>query len=288
MASAKKTEKTFAELVAEADTRAAEKAVLARTELAELKDNIARWNDEHAEASGRVNWIRSNLARGKEVATPQEFAEALAAEERLKFLTNRHMDTGEWYEGDKRVDVAEKNLPPAEKKLAAAVAELLADVLPGVEILSTFGKVDGKPVESDLPVAVVSQAKPTFEGTRHEREYGKTPMFRGLNLSGDVEVTLYRKPVHRELYPPKVAKHLEKQGVQLFNADSLRGGDTMSRSDAEYDIDTLRLSIDSTPNPGASEELCESYDKWVATLQTTLTETPKPISGWDVYVGTRY
>lgn len=285
MATTKKTS-TFAELVAAADIKAAEKAQQARTDLANLKDNVARWVDEHAEATQRVNWLRSNFARGNEVATAQEFAEALATEERLKLLSGRK-DGTEWGDTDRRVEAAEKNLPPAEKKLAAAVAELLGGILPGVEILTTFGKVDGKPSETDLPVAVVSQAKPTFEGTRQERQYDKTPMFRGLYLSGDVEVTLYRKPMHRELYPPKVANHLEKQGVQLFNAESLKRGDTMSRSDGEYDVDTLRLSIDQMANPSASPELRASHDKWIASRQTTLTESA-PESGWDAYARTSF
>jgi hypothetical protein len=288
MATAKTKTVSFADVVDAADIKAAQKAADARAELAELKDNVARWVDEHAEAAARVNWIRSNFTRGKEVATPQEFAEALAVEERLKLLAGIREGGNEWSDNtDRRVEHFEKNLPPAEKKLAAAVAALLGDILPGVEILSTFGKVEGKPIESDLPVAIVSQAKSTFEGTRTEREYRRAPQFRGLLLSGDVEVTLYRKPVHRELYPPKVAKHLEKQGVKLFNADSLKHGETMSRSDSDYDVDMLRLSIDEIPNPGASDELREAQAEWVATLQTTLTESAAPQSGWDAYlVGT--
>lgn len=277
---------SFADIVAEADIKAAEKATEARTELVELRDNIARWVDEHTEAAARVNWIRSNYTRGKEVATGQEFAEALATEERLKLLAGVGLEQSDvWSDDDPRITRLERALPPAEKKLAAAVAALLVDVLPGVEILTTFGKVDDRPSESDLPVAIVSQAKPTFDGTRTEREYKRVPQFGGLHLSGDVEVTLYRKPVHRELYPPKVAKALEKHGVELFNAQSLKHGDTVSRSEGEYDIDLLRLSVDKMTNPRASEELRQAAADWTASHNTTLA-APKPISGWDAYVGT--
>lgn len=220
-----------------------------------------------------------------EVATAQEYAEALATEERLKLLAGVDLEQRDaWSDDDPRITRLERNLPPTEKKLAASVAALLGDVLPGIEILSTFGKVDGKPSESDLPVAVVSQVKPTFEGTRHEREYKKVPPFAGLYLSGDVEVTLYRKPVHRELYPPKVAKVLEEHGVELSNAQSLKQGDTMSRSEGDYEVDILRLSVDKMTNPGASKELRQAQADWVASHKTTL-EAPKPIAGWDAYAG---
>lgn len=89
----------------------AEKAAQARTELAELRDNVARWRDEHAEAAQRVQWIRGNFHRGKEVVDSASFAEALANEERLKLLSGHGQDLDAWSGEDRRVRIAEKSLP---------------------------------------------------------------------------------------------------------------------------------------------------------------------------------
>ncbi|MFF4386978.1 hypothetical protein ACFY0G_09355 [Streptomyces sp. NPDC001552] len=285
MATTKKTgSKTFADTIAEADLKAAEKAAQARTELAELRDNVARWRDEHAEAAQRVQWIRGNFHRGKEVVDSASFAEALANEERLKLLSGHGQDLDAWTGEDRRVRIAEKNLPPAEKKLAAAIASALGGALPGAEILSTFGKVEGSPAESDLPVAVVSQGKATYDGTRGEALDGKRPFMSGLMISGEVEVTLYRKPEHRELFPPKIAKHLAKEGVTLAYTDALVNGETVTRSEGEYEVDTLRLTVERMGNPSASPELKSRYAEWIASRQTSLT-APTPQSGRSIYAG---
>ncbi|MER7814252.1 hypothetical protein [Streptomyces sp. NPDC096153] len=281
MAKTATTRKTFADLVAEADLKAAEKADKAITDLVELRDRISQWTDAYYEAAARVQWLRGAFSRGQEAATPAEFAEALAAEERARLLAG--VDNDPNGDGtDRRIKAAERNLPAGEKRLASAVALALEGLFPGVQILSTFGKVESGPEESDLPVMVVSQSRPTYDGTRHDAQYGRRPAMSGLTISGDVTLTLYRLPIHREIYGPKLAKHLAEQGVQL--PESMNVPVAATRVAGEYEVDELRLAVDQMSDPSASPELKQRHAEWLASRRTTLV-AEKPVTGWDLYAG---
>ncbi|CAL9298791.1 hypothetical protein SUDANB148_02968 [Streptomyces sp. SudanB148_2056] len=250
---APKTTKTFADIVAEADLKAIEKARKARADLEELKERIGEYAELHDEAAARVNWLRAQFQRGNaNAATAEEFALALAAEERAKYLAHAHTD-----QEDKRVRNAERALPPAEKKLASAVAAVLADgFLKGVTVLSTLGKVDTIPAESELPVLVVSQDKPTSTPFNDSRSQGWAALagVSGAHLSGDVTLTLYRLPAHKDLYPPRVGKHLSSNGVQLLDPSNLEHAHTMTIERDGMEVDTLRVSVRSIANPDVAPE----------------------------------
>ncbi|CAL9460713.1 hypothetical protein SUDANB15_02613 [Streptomyces sp. enrichment culture] len=244
--------KTFADIVAEADLKAIEKARKARADLEKLKERIGEYAELHNEAAARVNWLRSQFQRGNaDAATAEEFALALATEERAKYLAHAHTENE-----DKRVKNAERALPPAEKKLARAVAAALEGFIPGIKVLSTFGKVEEIPSEGDLPVLLVSQEKPSGDTFRDSRERGWAALSgtSAVNLSGDVVLTLYRKPLHRELYAPKLGKHLTENGVHLLDQSNLQHAQTMTDSRDGMEIDTLRVSIRSIANPDTKPE----------------------------------
>ncbi|MFJ7786040.1 hypothetical protein ACIQY8_25750 [Streptomyces albidoflavus] len=259
-----KTISTFAERVAEADVIGAEKAADARAKLSELKDNIARFEEEYDDASARVRWMHSNFERGTECASPEDYAAALARVARARFLTNRHkVDRDGVVVADRRVELAEKRLPASEKRLASVVADALKGALPGAQILTTFGKVTAEPTEAELPIAVVSQSLPTVNDVYGQPGEGGS-VTSGLFLSGEVTVTLYRKPEHKELYPAKISKHLARQGVTLMYAESMANAETSTVARGAYELDTLNLTIRSVDNPLASPELRELYERRVS------------------------
>ncbi|MGW5097803.1 hypothetical protein ACWEQ1_26035 [Streptomyces nodosus] len=281
MTTTKKTAtKTFADAIEHADRQALIKAADAREAFAELKDSILRYEEEFDDASARVRWMQANFARGVDAVSVEEYSTALARVERAKFLANRHrVDRDGVVVEDKRVELAEKRLPASEKRLASVVADALTDALPGVQILTTFGKVTGEPTEADLPVAVVSQSLPTQDDVHGGPGKGLS-VTSGLFISGEVTISLYRKPEHRELYPPKISRHLARQGVSLLYADSLSNGETSSVARGAYELDTLSLTVRSADNPSASPRMRELYEQRVS--KTTLGSGPE--NAMDVFV----
>ncbi|MER6112246.1 hypothetical protein [Streptomyces hirsutus] len=286
-ATTKKTS-TFAELIAQADMKATEKAQQAREELAHLKDSIERWNDEYFEAAGRVSGMKARFARGIEAATPAEFAEALAAEERAKLLANKHVLNNDPEGKDQRIKQAERALPASDKKVAKAVARALveANTFPAAQVFSTFADVRSLvPAEGDAPVLIVSQAEDSWDGTHNDKDFGRKAQFSGLMYTATVTLTLYRRPEHRDIVPSRVVKAVRDAAGEIRNPDSL--GVLTTTLPGGLEKDELRFVVTRIENPDATPELKARYDEWVATRQTTLKDSALPQSGWEVWVGGR-
>jgi hypothetical protein len=149
---------TYADLINAADLEGMKKAEQAHADLDALREQIDKWGEEHSEAASRLRWMESSFVRGNDAVSVEDYALAIARAKRAEFLAHAHTETE-----DKRIQIAERKLPPTEKKLAKAVAAALETLLPGIPVLTTFGKVPD-PTEADLPVAVVSRNKPTGIG----------------------------------------------------------------------------------------------------------------------------
>ncbi|MFF3351087.1 hypothetical protein ACFYWN_00365 [Streptomyces sp. NPDC002917] len=283
----KKKTNDFAALIEQADRDAIEKAQQAREDLAHLKDSIERWNDEYYEAAGRVSGMKARFARGIETATPAEFAEALAAEERAKLLANKHILNNDPDGEDQRIKRAERALPPSDKKVAKAVAQALvkANTFPAAQVYSTFADVRTLvPTEADTPVLIVSQSQDSWDGNYQERQYGRRAQFSGVTCSADVTLTLYRRPEHRDILPERVVKAITEAAGEVRHSGSLHVLTTTLGSGLEKD--EVRFTVAAIQDPSASPELRARYEEWIASRKTTLTQTfSEPQSGWNTYMG---
>lgn len=273
---------TFADAIENADREALIKATAAREALEELKDSIERWNDAYYEATGVVQGMRARFARGIETATPAEFAEALAAEERAKLLANRHVDKRDPDGEDPRIQRAERALPPSDKKVAKAVASALleANTFPAAQVFSTFADVRALvPTEADAPVLIVSQSESSWDGTYDDRQYKRRTMFPGVTYSADVTLTLYRRPEHRDIVPERVVRALRKVGGEVRNPDSLN---VLMRSVGDgLERDEVRFTVKQIEDPNVDPELKARRDDWFASRRNTLSAGPQ--SGMDVF-----
>jgi hypothetical protein len=263
------TKKTYTDAISNADREALIKGQAARETLEELKDNIGRYQEEHSEASTRVARMEGQFKRGLDTVSAEDYALAVAAAKRAELLAHRHTDNE-----DRRVELAEKALPPIESKLSRAVAEVLADHLSGIPILTTFGKVP-TPAETDLPVAVVSQDKPTSTPAQDGDKWGRVSTMGAstFELSGDVTVTLYKLPIHKDLDPNRIAGHLTKHGVRLAHEDSLRRGSISGRAVDGYEVQTVRVTVKGIVDPSADPEVVEKAREEHANRSTILRES---------------
>ncbi|MFC9181393.1 hypothetical protein ACFTZJ_11955 [Streptomyces globisporus] len=280
----KTTTKTFADAIEAAERDAALKASKAQTELSELRDNIERWNDAYFEATGVVQGMRARFARGIETATPAEFAEALAAEERAKLLANKHINNTNPDGEDPRIQRAERALPPSDKKVAKAVASALleANTFPAAQVFSTFANVRSLvPTEADAPVLIVSQSESSWDGTYDDRQYKRRSAFPGITYSADVTVTLYRRPEHRDIVPERVVRALRKVGGEVRNPDSLNV--LMQSVGDGLEKDEVRFTVKRIEDPNVDPELRARRDDWFASKRSTLSAGPQ--SGMDVFMG---
>ncbi|MFC5216174.1 hypothetical protein [Streptomyces coerulescens] len=283
MATAKTKSLSFADVVAAEELKAAEKAAKARDDLAKLRDDIERWEDEYNEAAGRVSAMRNRFARGIETATAQEFAEALAAEERAKLLAHKHIESTDPDGKDPRVKRAERALPPSDKKVAKAVAEALAkvNVFPAAQVFSTYADPrDLTPAEGDAPVLIVSQPESSYDGTFNDRQYKRHPFISGVTLSADVVLTLYRRPEHRDIVPERIVKAVAEANGEILNPSSINVLSTVLGNGLEKD--EVRFTVTKIDNPDASPELRQRHADWHASRRTTLTESG-PQTGMDAY-----
>ncbi|MFD5874622.1 hypothetical protein [Streptomyces sp. NPDC060322] len=284
MATTKTTTKSFADAITAAERDAALKASKAQTELSELRDNIERWNDAYYEATGVVQGMRARFARGIETATPAEFAEALAAEERAKLLANKHINNTNPEGEDPRIQRAERALPPSDKKVAKAVASALleANTFPAAQVFSTFADVRALvPTEADAPVLIVSQSESSWDGTYTDRQYKRRDIVPGVTYSATVTVTLYRRPEHRDIVPERIVRALRKVGGEVLNPDSLN---VLMRNVGDgLEKDEVRFTVKQIEDPNADPELKARRDDWYASRRPTLSTGPQ--SGMDIFMG---
>ena len=284
MATTKTTTKSFADAIAAAERDAALKASKAQAELSELRDDIERWNDEYHEAAARVSAMRGRFARGVETASAQEFAEALAAEERAKLLANKHVDNRDPDGEDPRIQRAERALPPSDKKVARAVASALleANTFPAAQVFSTFADVRALvPTEADAPVLIVSQSESSWDGTYTDRQYKRRDIVPGVTYSATVTVTLYRRPEHRDIVPERIIRALRRVGGEVLNPDSLN---VLMRSVGDgLEKDEVRFTVKQIEDPNVDPELKARRDDWYASRRNTLSAGPQ--SGMDVFMG---
>ncbi|MFJ2420025.1 hypothetical protein [Streptomyces brevispora] len=265
----KTTTKSFADAIAAAERDAALKASKAQAELSELRDDIERWNDEFYEAAARVSAMRGRFARGVETASAQEFAEALAAEERAKLLANRHINSTNPDGEDPRIERAKGALPPSDKKVAKAVASALleANTFPAAQVFPTFADVRALvPTEADAPVLIVSQSQSSWDGTDMDRQYGRRSLFPGVTYSATVTVTLYRRPEHRDIDPERIVKALRKVGGEVRHPDSLNV--LMQSVGAGLEKDEVRFTVTRIEDPNVDPELKARRDDWFASKRS--------------------
>lgn len=278
----KTTTKTFADAIEAAERDAAIKASKAQAELAELRDDIERWNDEYYEAAARVSAMRGRFARGVETASAQKFAEALAAEERAKLLANKHINSTNPDGEDPRIQRAEHALPPSDKKVAKAVASALleANTFPAAQVFSTFADVRALvPTEADAPVLIVSQSESSWDGTYNDRQYKRRSAFPGITYTADGTVTLYRRPEHRDIVPERVVRALREVGGEVRNPDSLN---VLMRSvGGGLEKDEVRFTVTRIEDPNVDPEVKARRDDWFASKRSPLSSGPQ--SGMDVF-----
>jgi hypothetical protein len=245
---------TYADLINAADLEGMKKAEQAHADLDALREQIDKWGEEHSEAASRLRWMESSFVRGNDAVSVEDYALAIARAKRAEFLAHAHTETE-----DKRIQIAERKLPPTEKKLAKAVAAALETLLPGIPVLTTFGKVPD-PTEADLPVAVVSRNKPTGIGWAGLVPSGGLPHF----LNGEVTVHMFKLPMHKDLDPARLAAHLVKQGIKIRSEDSLRQREILTHNRKGYEMQSTRLDITLVRNPEVPAEVIEEVHKTAA------------------------
>lgn len=249
---------TYADLIAEADAVAAEKADRAREEFEEFKEKSERLADEAQEAQAKLKWMEGRFKAGDDTITVEEYALAKARHERAELLAalgEVNDRTGE-NASERRIKAAERALPAMESKVARAVAEALREPLRGITVYTTFGEVPA-PEESDLPVAVVSQSRPTKSYAKDGDSYGKRVFVNALShflIHGEVKVTLFKLPIHRELTGKQVADALRKHGIEPAPGAGLDNSHPVTVTRNGYEVQELRISVGKALDPDADPE----------------------------------
>ncbi len=255
----KKTEnKTYAELISAADLAAIERAADARAALVELKDRIEGFVEDAIETAGRVSWIEGRFKAADNSVSAEDYALALATAKRAILLAGE-TNTGE-FAGEKRVQQVQRSLPAGEKKLARAVAEALKGVLRGIDVHAVIGRAP-EPTEAHVPLCVVSQLKPTTDPQKMQTGAGGyARVGRGrLAIAGEVEVTLFKLPVHRDLDGNRIADALAQHNIRPQYETGLRQQTPGALGRGDYEVQTIRLTIASSIDPDATpEELAEA------------------------------
>jgi hypothetical protein len=259
---------TYADQIAAADIVAAEKAAQAREAFEEFKEKSERLADEAHEARAKLKWMEGRFKVGDETATVEEYATAKARHERAELLAalgevSNH--TGE-NASERRIKAAERALPAMESKVARAVAEALREPLRGITIYATFGEVP-TPEESDLPVAVVSQSKPTKNFAKDGDSDGKRVFANALSrylIHGEVKVTLFKLPSHRELAGKQIADALRKHGIELASGAGLDHSHPMTVARNGYEVQELRVMVGKALDPDADPERVAEAEEQMA------------------------
>ncbi|MEU2967511.1 hypothetical protein ABZ687_21405 [Streptomyces ardesiacus] len=259
---------TYADLIAEADIIAAEKADRAREEYEEFKEKSERLADEAHEARAKLEWMEGRFKVGDDTVTVEEYATAKAHHERAELLAalgEVNDRTGE-NASERRIKRAEQALPAKESKVARAVAEALREPLRGITIYTTFGDVPA-PEESDLPVAVVSQSKPTKNFAKDGDRDGKRVFANALSrylIHGKVKVTLFKLPIHRELAGKQVADALRKHGIDPRVGSGLDNSFPVTVTRNGYEVQELRVAVGKALDPDADPERVAEAEEQMA------------------------
>ncbi|WP_030833353.1 hypothetical protein [Streptomyces hygroscopicus] len=259
---------TYADLIAEADIAAAEKADRAREEFEEFKEKSERFADEAHEARAKLEWMEGRFKVGDETVTVEEYATAKARHERVELLPalgEVNDRTGE-NASERRIKRAEQALPAKESKVARAVAEALREPLRGITVYATFGEVP-TPEESDLPVAVVSQRKPTKNFAKDGDSDGKRLFANALSpylIHGEVKVTLFKLPIHRELAGKQVADALRKHGIDPRAGSGLDNSFPVTVARNRYEVQELRVLVGKALDPDADPERVAEAEEQMA------------------------
>ncbi|MEU8290375.1 hypothetical protein [Streptomyces pseudogriseolus] len=259
---------TYADKIAAADAVAADKATQAREAFEEFKEKSERLADEAHEARAKLTWMEGRFKVGDDTVTPEEYALAKARHERAELLAalgEVNDRTGE-NASDRRIRRAKEALPAMESKVARAVAEVLREPLRGITVYATFGDVPA-PEESDLPVAVVSQSKPTKNFAKHGDSDGKRVFANALSrymIHGEVKVTLFKLPIHRELAGKQIADALRKQGIEVAPGSGLDHSHPMTVARNGYEVQELRVSVGKALDPDADPERVAEAEEQVA------------------------
>jgi hypothetical protein len=259
---------TYADLIAEADADAADKAAQAREEFEEFKEKSERLADEAHEAQAKLKWMEGRFRAGDDTITAEEYALAKARHERAELLAalgEVNDRTGE-NASERRIKAAERALPAMESKVARAVAEALREPLRGITIYATFGEVP-VPEESDLPVAVVSQSKPTKNFAKDGDSDGKRVFANALSrylIHGEVKVTLFKLPIHRELAGKQVADALRKHGIEPSTGSGLDHSHPVTVTRNGYEVQELRVSVGKALDPDADPERVAEAEEQIA------------------------
>lgn len=259
---------TYADLIAEADIVAAEKADRAREEYEEFKEKSERLADEAHEARAKLEWMEGRFKVGDDTVTVEEYATAKARHERAELLAalgEVNDRTGE-NASERRIKRAEQALPAKESKVVRAVAEALREPLRGITVYATFGEVPA-PEESDLPVAVVSQSKPTKNYAKDGDSDGKRVFVNALSrylIHGEVKVTLFKLPIHRELAGKQVADALRKHGIDPRAGGGLDHNHPVTVARNGYEVQELRVVVGKALDPDADPERVAEAEEQVA------------------------
>ncbi|MDQ0793725.1 hypothetical protein [Streptomyces sp. B1I3] len=259
---------TYADQIAEADAIAADKAAQAREAFEEFKEKSERLADEAHEARAKLTWMQGRFRVGDETVSVEEYAIAKARHERAELLAalgELNDRTGE-NSSDRRIKAAERALPAMESKLARVVAEALRAPLRGITIYATFGDVPA-PEESDLPVAVVSQSKPTKNYAKDGDSDGKRVFANAMSrylIHGEVKVTLFKLPVHRELAGKQIADALRKHGIEVTPGAGLDHSHPMTAARNGYEVQELRVMVGKALDPDADPERVAEAEEQIA------------------------
>ncbi|MET9748947.1 hypothetical protein ABZZ92_25010 [Streptomyces ardesiacus] len=259
---------TYADQIAAADIVAAEKAAQAREAFEEFKEKSERLADEAHEAGAKLKWMEGRFKAGDETVSVEEYALAKARHERAELLAalgevSNH--TGE-NASERRIKAAKRALPAMESKLARVVAEALRAPLRGVTVHATFGEVPA-PEESDLPVAVVAQSKPTKNFAKDGDSDGKRVFANALSrymIHGEVKVTLFKLPIHRELAGKQIADALRKHGIELAPGAGLDHSHPVTVARNGYEVQELRVMVGKALDPDADPERVAEAEEQMA------------------------
>lgn len=158
-----------------AESERAERAETARTALADARSAVASAEATVSAATARADALTARLSAGDDTVTTEMFSLGTANVGRATILRDAAVA---------EATRAERMQVSTDTSLAEVVAAVVADTLPGVEVLSVSGPVS---VEAEEPVCLVRQATPP------------TLNLVTGSMAGRVEVQLHRRAYHREL-----------------------------------------------------------------------------------------
>lgn len=190
-----------------------EAATAARADAKRISKDSTSAHENVADLEGRLKAVDESVSAA-------DLRDGKAEAERLALLAEG---------AERKAKRLSQNIPSADKSVAEIVAPVVAEMLPGIEVLASFDPKFEPPV---LPCAVILQQEPSAKG-------------RGGLISATVSVNLYRTQIHARLDAQALELALHDAGVSTNG----RGLHSVSSSKLSGGVlrDSVNVSISGAP-----------------------------------------